>query len=400
MKNLPLTLPPWPDGKPPPDLLIIAGDPSGDEHTALLLEALLQRQPQLQVAALGGPALAQAGAYSLFDLTAHAVVGLVEVLKNYFFFKDLFEQTVAWIAKHQPRAILLVDYPGFNLRLAQRLRQDGLRRLGGGKIALLYYISPQIWAWKARRRFAMAELLDALAVIFPFEPACFADTTLPVKFVGHPFAAAGRKLPVTYAANGPVLLLPGSREAPVARIFPVMLEGFARYLADRPEARAMTLFPNAGVRAVMEKCLAARPELAAHITLQGVEQPAQGRMVLASSGTMSLACALAGIPGAIVYRANPITYLVGRSVVNVPYLSMANLLLKEPAWPEFIQGAAKPAALAARLRECESPSVREQARIYSAKLRGLLGNSGSEAQGLPSTENQAARWLEVHLLKS
>ena len=133
------------------DLLVIAGEHSGDQHAATLVRDLRAQRPGVSVVALGGPALAQAGAQLLHDLTASSVVGLVEVLKNYPFFKALFEETLRWIAEYRPRAICFVDYPGLNLRLAKALRERGLSVKGGGAIQLLYYISPQIWAWKAKR---------------------------------------------------------------------------------------------------------------------------------------------------------------------------------------------------------------------------------------------------------
>ncbi len=390
---------PWPAGEPPPDVLVIAGEPSGDDHAARLVAALRARRPGVRVAALGGPALQAAGAHLLFDLTAHAVVGLVEVLKNYGFFKSLFNQTVAWIQTHQPRAVLFVDYPGFNLRLAEKLFDTGLSRKGGGQVSTLYYIGPQIWAWKGRRRFAMAKWLDALAVIFPFESACYADTSLPVEFVGHPFVTPGHILPLAYAPGGPILLLPGSRTAAVSRIFPAMLAGFAAYREINPSATAVTLYPTEKVRALIAAQLSARPKLAPHVTLKPVSEGASGRMVLTSSGTMSLACALAGVPGAIVYRANPFTYFVGRSVVTIPYLGIANLLLGDSAWPEFIQGAAKPYVLADRLRECEKPAAREQAAANATRLRQLLGGH-TQSGASPSAAQQSdapARWLDEKL---
>jgi len=386
----PPTLQPWPAGESPPDVFVIAGEASGDDHAARLVQGLRAKRPGVRVAALGGPALKAAGAHLLYDLSQHAVVGLVEVLKNYGFFKELMAQTLAWIEKYQPRAVLLVDYPGFNLRLAKKLFQNGWSKRAGGKLAVLYYISPQIWAWKANRRFSMAKHLDALAVIFPFEPAYFADTNLPANFVGHPFAATGHKNPVSYDANGPVLLLPGSRTAPVSRIFPVMLAGFAIYRRARPNAKAVTLVSGPGVRAELERQLAKYPEIAPYVSLRPIEQGAAGRLVLTSSGTMSLSCALAGIPGAIVYRANPITYFVGRLVVNVPYLGIANLLLGRSAWPEFIQGDAKPTALSQRLLECEAADAHQQAAKDAAKLRALLGEPAA-------APDAAARWLEEKL---
>ncbi len=161
------------------DVLVVTGEHSGDEHGARMVRELRAKQPGVTVAALGGPALAAAGAQLLYDLTESSVVGFVEVLKNLPKFRALFAETLRWITEHQPRAVCFIDYPGFNLRLAAALRERGLSVKGGGKIKTLYYISPQIWAWKAKRRFSMARELDALAVIFPFEVGCYADTTLP-----------------------------------------------------------------------------------------------------------------------------------------------------------------------------------------------------------------------------
>ena len=200
MPALPFRLPPPAGGRV--DLLVVAGEHSGDAHAARAVRGLLERSPGLRVAALGGPDLAAAGAQLLHDLTASSVVGLAEVLKNFSFFQALFHETVRWIAEYRPRAVCLVDYPGFNLRLAEALRARGLSRKGGGSITCLFYISPQIWAWKANRRFALARTLDAMAVIFPFEVTCYADTALPVEFVGHPFVAPGHELPIRYDPAG------------------------------------------------------------------------------------------------------------------------------------------------------------------------------------------------------
>ena len=370
----------------------MAGEHSGDEHGARMVRELRRRQPGISVAALGGPQLAAAGANLLYDLTRSSVVGLVEVLKNYSYFQALFAETLRWIAAHRPRVVCFIDYPGFNLRLARALREARLSQKGGGAIRVVYYISPQIWAWKAGRRFTMARDLDAMAVIFPFEPACYADTTLPVEFVGHPFVMPGETSPVRYEPAGPVLLLPGSRRQAVARIFPVLLEGF-RALGERD---AVVLYPSEAIRHVLE---AARPP--ANVRLlpvgeaagRGAEavsadgQPAAA--VLTSSGTMSMHCALAGIPGAIAYRANAITYLLGRMLVKVEYLGIANLLLREPMYPEFIQGAATPGALARELRAAlHDPARRERTREQAERLRKLLA--------VPA-EATAAEWLARQL---
>ncbi len=375
---LPFRLPPPREGGV--DLLVIAGEHSGDQHAATMVRGLLARQPGLRVAALGGRELESAGAQLLHDLTESSVVGLVEVLKNYSFFKALFGETLRWIGEHRPRAVCFVDYPGFNLRLAKELFGRGLAARAGGPVRLLYYISPQIWAWKAGRRFTMARHLDALAVIFPFEVSCYADTDLATTFVGHPFVAAGHEPPVRYDPAGPVLLLPGSRRQAVARIFPVLLAGHAAHGGRE----AVVLYPSESIAEVLR---AARPP--ASVRLQAPGAPVAASAVLTSSGTMSMHCALAGIPGAIAYRANPLTYLLGRMLVKVEYLGIANLLLKEPMYPEFLQGAATPAALAAELRDClENPARLARTRAQADRLHEVLRQP---------TAGDAAAWLAGHL---
>jgi lipid-A-disaccharide synthase len=371
------------------DLLVIAGEHSGDEHAAKVVRDLRAQAPGLRVCALGGPELAGAGAQLLHDLTATSVVGFVEVLKHYSFFKALFAATLRWIEQHRPRAVCFVDYPGFNLRLAAQLRERGLSVPGGGKVQALYYISPQIWAWKPRRRFTMARDLDAMAVIFPFEPACYADTKLPVDFVGHPFLAADYAPPVRYDAAGPILLLPGSRTQAVAKILPVLLAGFSEYHRHVSAARAVVLSPSDEVASAARKVLAKWPRLAGLVELRGNTGCTAASAVLTSSGTMSLHCALAGIPGAVVYRTKTVTYWLGRMLVSVEFIGMANLLLREPMYPEFIQGAATPKALARQLREAVGDAGRrERTRSQADQLRKMLGQPAG---------GTAAEWLARRL---
>jgi lipid-A-disaccharide synthase len=381
---------------PPPaggrvDVLILAGEHSGDEHAARMVRGLLARQPALRVCALGGPELAGAGAQLLHDLTASSVVGLFEVLRHLGYFRALFAGALAWIGEHRPRAVCFVDYPGFNLRLARELHTRGLTARGGGKIRALYYISPQIWAWKAGRRFEMARHLDAMAVIFPFEVQSYADTTMPVEFVGHPFVADDYRAPVQLDPAGPVLLLPGSRPQAVARIFPALLGGYARFLNTHPDRAAVVLHPSDAIGGVLADGLRRKrwAALAGRVTLRRAGESVGAAAVLTSSGTMSMHCALAGIPGAIAYRANPLTYQVGRRLVRVPYLGIANLLLPEAMYPEYLQGAATPANLASELAAAvDDPMRRARSAAQAGQLRAILRQ--------PAT-GTAADWLERQL---
>ena len=366
-----------------PDLLVIAGEHSGDQHAARMLAQLKKTHPKLNVCAIGGPEIEAVGTQLLYDLTKASVVGLVEVLKHYDFFKKLFSLVIKWVREHRPRAICFVDYPGFNLRLAEVLHQEGLSRKAGGDISLYYYIGPQVWAWKAHRRFKMARFLDALGVIFPFEVDCYKDTALPVSFVGHPFVEEGCEQKMLYDEKGPVLLLPGSRVAAVKRIFPVMLATFERFLKKRPTENAVVPYPNEEVRKVLEEIFEKRRNtLRGHVYFVKNNQTLRGKVVLTSSGTMSLLCALAGIPGAIVYRTHPLTYLLGRLMVRINYLGIANLLLGKAIYPEYIQGKASPRRLLKVLMRClEDPDAQQEAFNASQEIYRVLTQEGDKTAG-------------------
>jgi lipid-A-disaccharide synthase len=369
-----------------PDLLIIAGEHSGDEHAAQLIADVRLRHPDLKIACLGGVELAAVGAQLLYDLTAVSIVGFVEVVRHYSFFKKLFDRTLAWIERYRPKHICLVDYPGFNLRIADQMFKRGLSTKGGGSIGISYYIGPQIWAWKAKRRFEMARTLDRLGVIFPFEVECFADTDLPVEFVGHPFVHPNYKLPLCYNVSAPVLLLPGSRTAAVGRIFPALLDGFRLACQSKPGLKARVIYPSNKVRGVLEKALEDCSDIRGSIELVGNDSGVlSASAVLMSSGTMSLKCALSGIPGAIVYRLNPISYLLGKLLVKIPYIGIANLLLNRPLHPEFIQGASKPKQLAKQIIDAlEDTNAAKTATASARELHELLGadNNASAAEWL------------------
>ena len=337
IRNLQFNSPP--DGTV--DLLVVAGEASGDEHSALLISGLLKKFSNFRISAIGGTRVEKEGAHLVYPLVEHAVVGVVEVLKNYSTFKQIFKNTIEWIIKYKPKIILLVDYPGFNLRLARELKKLGVSVKGGGTVKVLQYISPQLWAWKAKRRFEMEKILDGLGVIFPFEVDCYKDTSLPVAFVGHPFAQSEYKCPISYAPEGPLLLLPGSRVQPVQRILPVFLDTLDPLFIDFPNLQVSIPVPDSQIRTVVESLLSSRTTIKDRINVveSGLEMEASAALM--SSGTMSLSCAIAGVPGVIAYRAHPLTYLLGRFLVTIPYLGMANILIPEaPPYPEFLQGRA------------------------------------------------------------
>lgn len=363
------------------DLLIVSAEHSGDAHAARMVRELRAKNPEVRVCALGGSRLAAAGAQLLRDLTVGSTMGFA-VLAKISYYRALIAEVVRWVGEHRPRAVCFVDSSGLNLRIARGLFDCGYSAKAGGPTKALYYISPQIWASRAGRRYAMAQHLDGVAAIFPFEPAVYADTTLPVEFVGHPFLSPDYQLPVAFDPAGPVLLLPGSRRALVKRLFPVLLEAFAQAGEGR---RAVALFPSEEIRELLTQMLTASPVRDRVELRAGGGARVGGAAVLTASGTMSLECALAGIPGALTYKTDPLTYFLGRLIVKVEFIGIANLLLREAMYPEFIQGAASPTALAAQLRDCLGDAARAgRTRDQAARLRALLH---------APTQGSAAEWV-------
>ncbi|MDR0755863.1 MAG: lipid-A-disaccharide synthase [Puniceicoccales bacterium] len=369
------------------DLLVVAGEHSGDAHAAACIRDLKVLHPDLNICAIGGQSLRQAGAHLLLDITKWSVVGLVEVLKYYRQFKALMDWIVRWIEVYRPRVVCLVDFPGFNLRLAQKLFEKKLSCRGSGNVKTYAYIAPQIWAWRRNRRFSMAKFLDRLAVIFPFEKAYFSDTNLDVCYVGHPLVR--ERLPFEYDLDGELLLLPGSRSAAVKRIFPILLNAFQFLKLKYEKLGGVVVYPDASIKTILEGEIA-KGHLQDAIRLcdhGNLLHPLKICGSLMSSGTASLKIALAGIPGVVVYRAHPLTYALGKCIVKVPFLSMANILLKEQAYPEFLQSSALQAfKVAQRMQQfLDKPEItRQQFLSHSKNLHRIL---------LQAEDMSPTRWL-------
>lgn len=325
------------------DLFIVAGEHSGDELASKCIDQLRESQPNLKIACLGGPRLKASGAELIYNLVDHSVFGFVDVLKNYAFFKHLFNQCLDWIERYRPKHICLVDYPGFNLRLAKALRKRKLSVKGGGSIGVYYYVSPQIWVWKSKRRFEMARSIDALAVLLPFEKNCYADTNLSVSYVGHPFAETNHSLPVYYDAEGPLLMLPGSRVNSVGKIAPIIFQAFTQLVTRSNNLKGVVIYPSATILRVLEQKLSHFPAISDRIEFIHKDHvPIGVCATIMSSGTMSLNMALASIPGVILYSMSRFNYWILSMFIRYRFIGLANIILDQNAYPELIQKAAKP----------------------------------------------------------
>ena len=348
-------------------IFVIAGETSGDTHAAALLAELKSLRPELQISGLGGPKL-HAMSAEVEDWTHDAaVVGLWDVLRRYGWFRQKFRKTLDRIAREKPDAVLFVDYPGFNLRMAKALQTERPR------LKLLYYISPQVWAWNRARIPRMARWLDRMFCIFPFEKDLYEKSGLHTDFVGHPMAA---KLEILGdEARNPNLfaLLPGSREREVRKIFPVMLSAAKITLARRPQTVFASASSSEKLQTLMRD-MAAQAGVGCEIGLRNARDLMQTAAVgLVASGTATLEATLCGLPYALVYKVAPLTYLAGRAVIKVPHLGMANLLAGKEIVKEFIQQNATPSALAAEaLLLIDDAAYRASMRANFAKIREKL----------------------------
>jgi lipid-A-disaccharide synthase len=280
-------------------------------------------------------------------------------------------------AARRPSAALLVDYGGFNLRFAKRLKEQGLK--------VLYYVSPQVWASRRARIRKMAEAVDRLMVIFPFEPEVYKDTGLRVDFVGHPLVDAARASREEPAADLPwpgeprIALLPGSRRQEVSRILPVMLDAAVKLRQDHPEAGFLVAAPSHDFSVAAAAALDQWPELPCKVVAGETRQILrQARAAWVTSGTATVEAALMGCPMNVVYRTSPLFYLLGKMLVRVPHIGMVNLLAGRELCPERIQGGATAASLAASLEPLLGDTPEREAMLQGlAVVVQSLGPGGA-----------------------
>ena len=370
-----------------PRVYIVAGEASGDRLAADLLREL-RKNPKIRAFGVGGPMLMAAGQEQSLDLAKHAVVGLTDVLKNLPKFLKIFREVKHEIAEVNPDVVILVDYPGFNLRLAKALHAQ---RNGP---AIVYYVSPQVWAWKAGRAKIMERILERLLVIFPFEVDWFAQYApqLKTRWVGHPLAdrwiSQSRDL---HRDEIPcVALLPGSRSKEIAKHWPILLETAQRIVQEQKNVRFISLATDHEMRQKLEEEWGKHPMSGVSLDIlsgQSLTQLTRCSLAIVASGTATLECAMAGLPMLVIYKASWLTYWIGRMLVKLPYLSMVNVLAGEKVVPEFLQGAAEPRRLAkAALQILRNPKGAEAMASRIREVAKKLGGPGAAARAAGEVE--------------
>jgi len=362
-------------------LYLVAGEASGDARGAELIHSLRALRPGIEFRGFGGPQIAAlAGQEFIHDWIGRAaVVGINDVIKNYGYFRSQLALAKAEIESEKPDAVVLIDYPGFNLRLAAAVRK------AGSPVKIIDYISPQVWAWNRARIPGMARTLDLMICIFPFEKPLYEQSGLKTVFAGHPMLdSLPAKRLGTPREDRLLGLLPGSREREIRKIFPIMLEAAAILAGSRPGLRIAASAASEIMRERMEEIARQYPGVSCEITVKNAHDLMQrATAAMVASGTATLEAAYFGLPFVLLYKTAWLTFFLGSRLVKVKWLGMPNILANREVVQEFIQDDAQPAAIAAALSPLlDDPAART---AFQANLEAVIATLGA-----PGASDRAA----------
>jgi len=351
---------------------LIAGEASGDLHGGRLIREIKKQQPQARFRAWGGDFMQENGAEVVRHYRDLAFMGFVEVIKNLPAIWKNFRFCKYDIQQFRPDVVVLIDYPGFNMRLLPFLKRHGIK--------VVWYISPQLWAWNASRVKQIKKYVDVLLCILPFEKEWYAQRSVAAQFVGHPLLDALREM--TFDPNFAhrhqlkpdhyLALLPGSRTQEIRKILPVMLQTAARFpnfpavIAQAPNQPA-ELYQSFG-------------HIHPFTLIQGntYEILRNARAALVTSGTATLETALIGCPMLVAYKGSALSYAIGKRLVKVPYISLVNLIAQKELVLEFIQGNCTPQTMAKETDRLLHDSIRREILTQGFKeLKEQLGGEGA-----------------------
>ncbi len=351
----------------PSKIFISAGDPSGDIAGSHLIRELKNRYAGISIFGLGGQRMHADGQEQIIEGDRLAVLGFWEVARKYFFFRRLMLDTVHLIENKKPQVIILIDYPGFNLRLAQKIKSLN--------IPIVYYISPQIWAWAPKRINQIKELVNIMLLILPFEKDIYDGASVPNKFVGH-YLLDDMNADYIKAPYNPdsdlITLMPGSRPQEIKRMLPVMLKSAELLSKSRNWRFAVAAVENnIDYDSYMEKS-SVSVEI---ITGRSRQLIKDSRLVITSSGTATLETGIIGRPMVVIYKTGLLTYLIARQVVKINEIALINIASGRRIVPELIQyqaTAANIAAAAARFLDDEALAIQttEQLKMVTDELGG------------------------------
>jgi lipid-A-disaccharide synthase len=351
-------------------LAVVAGEASGDLHASEVVRELRKLDPSLRTFGLGGDLLAREGTVLLHHASELGIVGLFNVLRHLPMFRRIFKDLMDRIEQERPDAVFLVDYPEFNLRVARRCKELGLQ--------VVYYISPQLWAWRQGRVRHIAKYVDRMIVIFPFEEEFYRRHNVPVTYVGHPLIEqlAGVRKPKRKTDRLRIALLPGSRRMEIRSLLPAMLEA-VRILRQEQTVEAYIIQAPTIEHEELEQMIAESGVAVPILPHDRGEGVAAADVALSSSGTATLEAAVLGTPVVVMYKLSPATYALGKRLVRLPHWSLVNIIAGKEVVPELIQSEVNGERIAAEVRKLVEPERFEQVTRELAEIRARLGDPGA-----------------------
>jgi len=370
-------------------ILIIAGELSGDVQGGKLVAAIKKLSPDVEITGIGGDNMKAAGMELLHHIREMSFLGFSEVVKHLPFIRKLMNELTEWIETNLPGTVILIDYPGFNLRLAKKAKKSGCR--------VVYYISPQVWAWGAGRIKKISRLVDHMIVVFPFEEALYKAAGVKVDFVGHPILEglnSNLSREEFYKKHGfkldaPVVgLLPGSRAQEVENLYLQMVEAAQLMKKELPDLRTVTgISPtlNESIYSTIE----ADRDLEHSNEIYDVMQHSD--MLFVASGTATLESACLGTPMIIVYRVSPISWFLGKLLVNLKNIGLVNIVAGEKIVPEILQSEVTAARLASEgISLLGDNALMEDTRKRLLMVKNSLGETGASQRAAELILNGAS----------
>jgi lipid-A-disaccharide synthase len=377
--------------------MVVVGEASGDAHAARVVTALKQRAPDIKVSGIGGEKLRAAGMEINIDFSELAVMGLVEVLKRYRHLKNVFNQMVERLKTHRPDLLVLVDYPGFNLKMAKEAKKLG--------IPVAYYISPKVWAWRKGRVKTIQRVVDKMLVLFPFEVPIYEQAGVAVNCVGHPLVDAVKRTLTTIQAKEKlglekahkvIGLFPGSRHSEVEMLLPLMIQAAERIKQQQLDIQVVVpLAPGLNKEALAPILAASRLPIQV-VDSEFYDLTSACDAIVAASGTITLEIALLGVPHFICYRVSPVTYKILRCLVKIPYVGLCNIVTNKALITEILQDDVTVQRLEEELRDrlsrTDQQAVTEDIRQQVLAALGPSGGADNAAEQLlvMLSEQQAA----------
>jgi lipid-A-disaccharide synthase len=365
---------------------MVAGEASGDQHGAALLQALRAHQPHLQVYGLGGEHMRAAGAETLCDIGTLNVVGAVEMLAKIPQGVRLAYRLRREAQRRGTRVAVLIDTPGFNLPLARQLKSAGLH--------VVYYVSPQIWAWRQGRVKKIARRVDKMLVLFPFEVPFYTAAGVDAEYVGHPLIDRLQQVPPPEQAAAAcgldarrpiVALLPGSRPQEICRLLPPMLEAFRQIQHRLPQVQGLLPVAPTVSLAEIQQIVQRFPLEITVIQGQSDKALSAAAFALVASGTATLEAGFLGTPMVVIYKVHPLTAFLARRLIRVPWIGLVNIVAGKQLVPELVQRQVQPQAMAAYALRClEHPEEARHIRSTLGILRQRLGQGGSAQRAAAS----------------